>query len=174
MRILILLLVASLTQMLTLCSCVSITIAPSRMADDGSALYESIENGVLYQSNDLVILEIIAEELGNITQQSEGMLYIWAPWSGPCFGTLKDHFKKSFGSGGRLVLVSTNYDLPNIVKLLEGQIDTAYVLSSTTYGRNETDKLKGISSMLISKELNYVPQMYVFNHGDIRLSNKGE
>lgn len=72
------------------------------------------------------------------------------------------------------MLVSTNYDLPNIVKLLEGQIDTAYVLSAITYGKNETDKLKGISKMLTGKEVNYSPQKYVFNHGEIRLNNKGE
>lgn len=158
--------------LLPVCACISITIAPSRMADDGSARYASVKNGVLHQSEDLAILEIGAEELVDMTQQGEGMLYIWAPWCAPCMGTLKYHFKKEFETEGKLVLVSSNYDIPNIVKFLGSQIDTAYVLSAITYGRNETDKLKGISGMLIGQELNYVPQMYLFDHGAISLSEK--
>ena len=142
------------------------------MDDDGSSSYASVKNGVLYQSEDLTILEIDPEELVRMTQKAEGIIYIWAPWCAPCIGTLKHHFVKEFETDGMLLLVSTNYDIPNIVKLLGGQIDTAYVLSASAFGRNETDKLKGISQLLIGNELNYVPQTYLFDNQVISLRER--
>ena len=158
--------------LLPICACISIIRAPRKMDDDGSTRYASVKNGVLYQSEKIVILEISPEELVRITQQSEGLLYIWATWCVHCMVTLESHFDDTFGRSERRVLVSTNYDLPNIVKFLEGKIDTAYVLSAIPYGRNETDKLKGLSKKLIGQEINGVPQMYLFDHGVISLSKK--
>ena len=67
------------------------------------------------------------------------------------------------------MLVSSNYDLPNLMKSLNGLVDTAYVLSHRSFGQKETEKLKALSMNLIGEEIDDVPQTYFFDHGTVQL-----
>ncbi len=156
------------------CSCFKIERAPSKWRDDGASKFGNVEDAVLFQSDKLTILAISATELFAATKNSSGFIYVWAPWCAHCLYTLKYQYTKTFNEVDNLVFVSTNYDIKNIVKLLEGKVDTAYVLDSSTYGNNENSKLKGISKLLIEKELEGIPQFYEFNYGLVRLKNSND
>lgn len=154
--------------LLTLDACISLTIAPHRMPDDLSGQYDHIQDGVLFQSEELTILEITAEELYNLTTESDGVLGIWAPWDPMCWGTVNDHVQKTVGMDEHRWLVSTSYDIPNLGKMLNGQTETAYVLSYRSFGRKEVEKLKGLSLMLTGEAVQSIPQFYHFDHGIVK------
>ncbi len=153
-------------------SCFKIERVPTRWKDDGSANYLTAENSVLFQSEQITILKITSEELQMAAAHSNGMIYVWAPWCAPCLNTLKYHFAETFKGVDRQLFVSINYDLLNIVTLLEGKVDTAYVLNSAEFGTNESAKMKGLSMSLIDRELDFIPQLYFFQNGEINLQAK--
>ena len=154
-----------------LCSaCFTIERAPRRWSDDGSAKYDQTLNTVLYQSEQITILNTSVEELSRVANNSEGYIYVWAPWCAPCLNSLKYKFDQTFQEVDNLMLVSTNYDLPNIVKILEGKVDTAYVLSSSEFGATESAKLKGLSQTFVNRSLEYLPQYYFYSNGVFELA----
>lgn len=156
--------------MLVYSACFTIERAPRRWSDDGSAKYDHSLNAVLYQSEQITILNTTVEELSRVAINSEGYMYVWAPWCARCLVTLKYNFENTFQDVDNLMLVSTNYDLPNIVKILEGKVDTAYVLSSLEFGAAESAKLTGLSQAFVNRSLDYVPQYYFYSNGVFELA----
>lgn len=150
-------------------SCIAMERTPRRLLDDGSGGFKVSENGVLLVAPGVTILELSPGDLHELIGASEGIIYVWAPWCAPCYVDLKYNFDSKFAMQGDHLFVCVNYDLDNIVKLLDSKVDTAYVLSWETYGRNEMDKARGLSSFLIGRELDYIPQLYQYCNGDIAL-----
>lgn len=148
-------------------SCITIEKAPNRLVDDGSGKFDCGGNPILYSTHLMTILEISPIGLQEIVKNSEGMIYVWAPWCAPCYLTLKHNYASTFDDIGNHVFLSVNYDIKNIVKLLETKVDTAYVLSCSAFGKDEMDKARGISFFLMGRELEQVPQLYKYRSGKI-------
>lgn len=150
-------------------SCTIIEKTPSRFQGDGSEIASCGDFTLLYSKDGFTIIEISAEKLKEKVSNKDGVLYLWAPWCAPCYLTLKYNFYAKFDTSSSMIIISTNYDITNIIKILKNKVDTAYVLSCKSFGQNENDKINGISNFLIGKKVDYLPQFYHFNNGEINL-----
>ncbi len=85
-------------------------------------------------------------------------IYLFASWCAPCYSYLANYSEENRGTA----LVSINYNIEFLEKKFHQNIDTIYILSNSSYGSIEKEKILRFSSILLDSTatLTGVPQIF--------------
>lgn len=144
--------------LLLLTGCGMVVVLPNNSND----LFEKNKH-LLGTSNNQVFIETTAVDIAKLDFDE---IYLFANWCPYCYSYLKDFH---IDTERRILLVSTNYDIPYLNKHFPS-VDTFYILSNSRYGSNESDKILLFTSELLKSDTNLVngvPQRFYRNNDTI-------